>query len=112
MNDTVRTDVIVQHEDGLNAYDAARIVRTASRYDAEVRLRSDGRTACATDFLSVMSLGIVPGTVLTLMARGHEACAALHALKVLLLSACEVGAGSAEHSDVEGVNNGVMALVA
>ena len=88
--DTARADVVVQNAAGLDAYAAARLVETAAQYAADIRLQSANKSVSAKGVLDVMSLGAAAGTALRVIARGPDACAALHALRVLFLSAFEV----------------------
>ena len=88
--DTARAEVVVQNAAGLDAYAAARLVQTAAQYDADIRLQTAGKAVSAKGVLEVMSLGAAPGTGMRVIASGPEAFAALHALRVLFLSAFEV----------------------
>jgi phosphocarrier protein FPr len=76
--------VTVADAAGLHARQAARVVRTASRFEARVSIRCAERTADAGSLLELLSLGVGPGTQVTLQAEGPEADAALAALALEL----------------------------
>ena len=89
-SDTARADVVVQSAGGLDAYAAARLVQTAAQYAADIRLQIASKAVNAKRVLDVMSLDAAPGTGVRVIASGPDAFAALHALRVLFLSAFEV----------------------
>jgi phosphotransferase system HPr (HPr) family protein len=80
---------------GLHARQAARVVRLASRYDARVTVRYAGRTADARSLLELLTLGVGPGTQVTLAGEGPEADAALAALTLDLSSPAPEAGGDA-----------------
>jgi phosphotransferase system HPr (HPr) family protein len=65
---------------GLHARPAARFVQTASRFKCRVAVLHDGRQADAKSLLSLLGLGLRPGTVITLRAEGPDSTAAVAAL--------------------------------
>jgi phosphotransferase system HPr (HPr) family protein len=71
---TLPTDV------DLHARPAADFVRTAMRFQADLRVASGEREADAKSLLSVLALGAKAGTELRLSASGDDAAAALEAL--------------------------------
>jgi phosphotransferase system HPr (HPr) family protein len=71
---------------GLHARQAARVVRLASRYDAQVTVGHAGRSADARSLLELLTLGAGPGTEVTLFAEGPDAEAVLAALTLDLAS--------------------------
>ena len=79
--------VIVGNERGLHARAAARIVKLAATFDAQVMV-AKGETAVAWDsILGLMMLAAGPGARLELRATGRQARAALAALTDLLTRA-------------------------
>lgn len=78
-------DVLVRNRLGLHARAAARLVRTASRFDADVRLERADRsaTADAKSILSVLLLAAARGTQMRLTASGADAEAAIDAISEL-----------------------------
>ena len=63
---TIERDVLIRNRLGLHARAAARLVRTASRFDSDVRLERADRsaTADAKSILSVLLLAAARGTQL------------------------------------------------
>ena len=79
--------VIVGNERGLHARAAAKIVKLAATFDAQVMV-AKGETAVAWDsILGLMMLAAGPGSRLELRATGRQARAALAALTDLLTRA-------------------------
>lgn len=78
-------DVLVCNRLGLHARAAARLVRTASRFDSDVRLERADRsaTADAKSILSVLLLAAARGTRLRLTATGVDAESAIDAISEL-----------------------------
>jgi phosphocarrier protein HPr len=77
--------VTVGSSDGLHARTARLFVEAAARQPAEVRISAGSKPpAPATSILSVLSLGAVHGTEVTLTAEGAGAEESLDALADLL----------------------------
>jgi len=78
----VEATVAVKNQLGLHARAAARLVRTASRFQSTLRLeRLDGSiSADAKSILNVLMLGATGGTELRAIADGHDEAEALAAL--------------------------------
>ncbi len=76
--------VVVVNERGLHARAAARFVRLAERFDAEVTVSKDDTTVPATSILGLMMLAAAPGSELRLTARGAQAQEAVDALAALV----------------------------
>jgi phosphotransferase system HPr (HPr) family protein len=64
----------------LHARPAAEFVRTAMRFQAELKLALGEREVDAKSLLSILALGAKGGTTLKLRADGVDAAAALEAL--------------------------------
>ncbi|MFG6504238.1 dihydroxyacetone kinase phosphoryl donor subunit DhaM [Microbacterium sp. P05] len=80
-------DAVIRNPSGLHARPAALFVKAASRHDAEidiVDLDHGGEAASARSLISLMALGIRPGTRVRVQARGPEAQAAIDELRVLV----------------------------
>lgn len=75
-------DVLICNRLGLHARAAARLVRTASRFTADVRLeRADGSaTADAKSILSVLLLAAARGTKLRVKVDGADEQQAMEAV--------------------------------
>jgi phosphocarrier protein HPr len=69
---------------GLHARAAAKFVRTAGAFVAEVEVHKDDMVVAGTSILGLMMLAAGAGTTLTLRAEGADAGAALDALADLV----------------------------
>jgi phosphocarrier protein len=65
---------------GLHARPAAHFVQVASRFRSQVAILHDGREANAKSLISILGLGIRPGTEITLRADGPDSAEALATL--------------------------------
>ncbi len=90
----VEVTVAVRNELGLHARAAARLVRTANRFQSSVRLeRIDGSlSADAKSILHVLMLAASGGTQLRAVAEGNDEAEAIAALSGLF----ETGFGELE----------------
>ncbi|MEJ5232004.1 MAG: HPr family phosphocarrier protein [Geminicoccaceae bacterium] len=77
-------EVKVVNKLGLHARAAARFVRLAERFDAQVRVAKDDIEVAGTSILGLMMLTAATGSMLRLSATGPEAAAALEALADLV----------------------------
>ncbi len=73
----------VQNKLGLHARPAARFVRTASRYQAQVQVSKGAKTANAKSINQVATLGVRQGDEILLSASGPDAGEALEAIRAL-----------------------------
>ena len=71
---------------GLHARAAARFVRVAEQFAAEVQVTKDGMEVSGTSIMGLMMLAATTGSKLEMTARGREAEAALNALVALVES--------------------------
>jgi len=69
---------------GLHARAAARFVKTAGEFDAEVLVRKNGTEVSGRSIMGLMMLAAAPGTVIELAATGRQAEAAVTALTKLI----------------------------
>jgi phosphocarrier protein HPr len=69
---------------GLHARAAARFVKTAGQFEAEVRVRKNGTEVSGRSIMGLMMLAAAPGSVIELAATGRQAEAALTALIELI----------------------------
>ena len=74
---------------GLHARASAKFVKTASGFDAEVRVSKDGQTVDARSIMGLMMLAAGPGCCIAIEAEGAEADAALDALEQLVIGKFE-----------------------
>jgi phosphocarrier protein HPr len=69
---------------GLHARAAARFVKTAGLFNAEVRVRKNGTEVSGRSIMGLMMLAAAPGSVIRLAATGPDAEAAVAALAKLI----------------------------
>ena len=69
---------------GLHARAAARFVKTAGQFDADVRVRKNGAEVSGRSIMGLMMLAAAPGSVVELTATGYQAEAAVTALARLI----------------------------
>jgi phosphocarrier protein HPr len=74
----------VHHEVGLHARPAAVFVKTAKQFYSAIKVTHGEREANAKSILSVLTLGVDQGAVITLYAEGEDADQALDALEALV----------------------------
>ena len=77
-------EVTVQVPDGLHHQTAARFIQTANRFTSVVRVVYGDNNVNAKSLLGVLSLGIVKGTTITLIADGTDEKEAVGALVELV----------------------------
>jgi multiphosphoryl transfer protein len=76
-----RFAISLEYPSGLHARPATRWVETAKRFAAEIRVRSGPESASAKSLVALLQLGIKPGQLLHVSARGPDAGAALDAIR-------------------------------
>jgi phosphocarrier protein HPr len=69
---------------GLHARAAARFVKTAGLFDAEIWVRKNGIEVSGRSIMGLMMLAAAPGAVIRLTASGPQAEAAVTALARLI----------------------------
>ena len=77
-------EVTVRCESGLHNRQATYFVQKANEFSCSIWLESGSRRMNAKSLLGIMSLGIVTGTTVTLVADGSDAQSAVTALELLL----------------------------
>lgn len=81
---TARRVAMICNQRGLHARAAARFVKTAVQFDAEVRVRKNGNEVSGRSIMGLMMLAAAAGTVIELTATGSQAEAAVTALANLI----------------------------
>ena len=82
--DMARRVATICNQRGLHARAAARFVKTAGQFDAEVLVRKNGTEVSGRSIMGLMMLAAAPGTVIELAATGRQAEAAVTALTELI----------------------------
>ena len=80
----VRRVATICNQRGLHARAAARFVKTATQFDAEVWVRKNGTEVSGRSIMGLMMLAAAPGTAVELAATGPQAEAAVTALANLI----------------------------
>jgi len=75
---------MICNQRGLHARAAARFVKTAGLFDAEIWVRKNGTEVSGRSIMGLMMLAAAPGAVIELSATGREAEAAVTALAKLV----------------------------
>jgi phosphocarrier protein HPr len=79
-----RRTATICNQRGLHARAAARFVKTAAQFDAEVLVRKNGTEVSGRSIMGLMMLAAAPGTAIELTATGRQAEAAVTALAKLI----------------------------
>ena len=85
-------DVVISGSSGLHARPATFLVDVAKGFEADVRVRHDGKVANGKSLASLLSLGADGGSTVTLLTSGPDERDALRALE----EAVEAGLGEEE----------------
>ena len=80
-------DVIVQKQVGLHARPATFFIQKANEFKASIWVEKEERRVNAKSLLGVLSLGIVGGTTIRIIADGADEQAAVEGLVKLVDSA-------------------------
>ena len=79
-----RRTCLIANRRGLHARAAARFVKTAARYDADVAVSCNGTRVSGLSILGLMMLAAGPGSEIEIETAGSDAGAALAALAALV----------------------------
>jgi phosphocarrier protein HPr len=82
----IEREVIVRNKAGIHTRPASMVVRTASKFDAEFFIRTDGYEINGKSIIGVMTLAAEQGATLTLMFDGSDEEAAAEAMTELFNS--------------------------
>ena len=77
-------DVVVRCESGLHNRQATYFVQKANEYESSIWVESRNRKMNAKSLLGIMSLSIITGATVNLVAQGSDENAAIDALEALL----------------------------
>ena len=81
---TLRAEVTIVNRRGLHARAAAKFVKVAEQFVADVEVSKDDMVVCGTSIMGLMVLAAALGARLEIRTRGREARAALAALVALV----------------------------
>ena len=77
-------EVVVRCESGLHNRQATYFVQKANEFDSSIWVECGNRKMNAKSLLGIISLGVVTGATVTLLAMGPDAEEAVNALEALL----------------------------
>ena len=79
-------DVVVQNKVGLHARPATFFIQKANEYNSSIWVEKEERRVNAKSLLGVLSLGIVGGTSIRIIADGSDESTAINSLVQLIQS--------------------------
>ena len=77
-------DVVVQNQEGLHARPATFFIQKANEFKSSIWVEKDERRVNAKSLLGVLSLGIVKGMTITIIADGPDENEAVEGLNALI----------------------------
>ena len=80
----INKQVIVRCESGLHNRQATYFVQKANEFESSIWVESGSRKMNAKSLLGIMSLSIITGATVNLIAQGSDENAAIDALEALL----------------------------
>ena len=82
----ISKEVVISNQVGLHARPATFFIQKANEYKASIWVEKDDRRVNGKSLLGVLSLGIVKGTAITIIADGSDEEEAVAALSALIAS--------------------------
>ena len=79
-------NVTIENKTGIHARPASVFVQAATKFKSKVQIKAKGKTVDAKSILMIMSMGLVKGTDITIVADGPDEAEAVKTLKDLVLS--------------------------
>ena len=74
----------IENKTGIHARPASQFVQKASSFKSKVQIKAKGKTVDAKSILMIMSMGLVKGTEVTIVADGPDEADAVAALKQMI----------------------------
>ena len=74
----------IVNKTGMHERPSAVFVQTASKFKSKIQVKAKGKTVDAKSILMIMSMGLVFGTEITIVAEGEDAQEAIKALEYLI----------------------------
>ena len=78
--------VMIENKTGIHARPASVFVQTATKFKSKIQIEAKGKKVDAKSILMLMSMGLVKGTELTIIAEGEDEAAAVKELADLVKS--------------------------
>jgi len=87
--DVLRCRAVIANRRGLHARAAAKFVKLAAGFDAEITVSKRGQTVSGRSILGLMMLAAGPGTELEIAVTGREAAEAIEVLADIIFAKFE-----------------------
>ena len=81
---SARRTVEICNQRGLHARAAARFVKTAAQFDAEISVRKNGTSVSGRSIMGLMMLAAASGSLVEISATGRDAANAVDTLSRLI----------------------------
>ena len=75
---------VIKNKGGIHARPASIFVQTACKFKSKIQIKAKGKTIGAKSILMIMSLGLVKGTQISIIADGSDSVQAVTELKALI----------------------------
>ena len=75
--------ITIRNKSGLHARPAGDFVETAKRYEADIKVRLNGKKKSAKSVIGILTLGIHKGSVIEVTADGSDEKEAMDAILTL-----------------------------
>lgn len=79
-------EILVQNQLGLHARPATFFIQKANEFKSNIWVEKDERRVNAKSLLGVLSMGIIKGTVINIIAEGADEETAVNSLTELVLN--------------------------
>lgn len=92
-------DIVIQNPTGLHARPAKVFVNTAKQFKSNIRVQHGDKKANAKSLISMLTLGVEPGSEITILVDGADEEAAMEALHTAVLDGLGEGDHIAAHQE-------------
>ena len=83
-SDTIENTLSIRNQRGLHARAAAKFVKLAAEFDADIQVTKDGQTVSGGSIMGLMMLAAGIGTTIDVTVSGNEREAAMAAIAALV----------------------------
>ena len=77
-------EYVIKDEVGIHARPAGLLVKEAKKYQSEIRIVKDGKSAAATKLMAIMGLGVKCGDTVAIEVEGADEDAACEGIKAFV----------------------------
>lgn len=85
----IETTVVVKHEKGLDGRPIALLVQEASQYSSRIYIEMQNKKINAKSIMGMMSLSLVEGDTLKVVAEGEDEAAAAEGIKTFFMNSAK-----------------------